>query len=326
MTITHTPTAELETMVEQMLTGAMSDEEIIKVFQSFPSESLTAEQLASAARAMRRAMVGVRLDGDPLDTCGTGGSGKKTINTSTIVAFIVAAAGGKVAKHGNRSASGNCGCFDVLEALGARIDLTPEEERAVYDELGIVFLFARSHHPALKNVAAARKLFSKKTFFNLLGPLCNPASANRQMIGTGNLRDAELLRDALQLLGTDRSLIVTGMDGLDEVSVCAPTVLYSLPDDQTSKFVPADLSLPVYASGEIDGGSVDQNVQIVRELAQGRGAPAHRDLVLANAAHALLLTPLVDDLHSALILARETLESGAVAKLIDQYVLLTNHS
>lgn len=303
-----------------MLSGEMQEDEIVHAFEELTLDTITVDHLVGAAQAMRAAMVPVALSGSPIDTCGTGGSGLKTINTSTLVAFIVAAAGGQVAKHGNRSASGNCGCFDLLEALGAVIELTPEQEQEIYNELGIVFLFAKTHHPAMRFVGPARKAFGQKTIFNLLGPLANPAGVQRQMIGTGNHNHAELMIAALEALGAEDALVVTGEDGLDEISICAETSIRSLHEDQAHIFSPEYFSISLCNSAEITGGTAEENTNLFRAIASGSDESAHTHLVLVNAAYALLLTDLVDELQDAYQLARQTLASGAVAKLIGQYV------
>jgi anthranilate phosphoribosyltransferase len=330
----------MQKIISTILTGETSEKEILQLFQEMDERQLTVDDLVGGAKALREHMIPVELPGNPIDTTGTGGSGKKTINTSTLVAFLIATAGAKVAKHGNRSASGNCGSFDVLEGLGAKIELTPEhpstedvqgaaeelrvKERKIYDELGLVFLFAKTHHPAMKHVASARKKFGKKTIFNLLGPLCNPAGVKRQMIGVGNHHDAELIAGAMEKLGADDSLVVTGEDGLDEITMCESTVIRTIPGSRKGKFHPTTLGLEICEPESIEGGSVDQNVQTVRDLASGKGSDAHRNLVLVNAAHALLLTPLASELSEAFVLAKETLASGKVANLIDRYIQATN--
>lgn len=320
---------DVGTKVSQIFSGELRDDEIMQIFDAYPVEQISADDLAGAALAMRQAMVPVALGENLVDTCGTGGSGKKTINTSTIVAFLAAAAGANVAKHGNRSASGNCGCFDVLEVLGAKIELTPEQERKIFAELGIVFLFARTHHPAMRFAAAARKAYGKKTFFNLLGPLCNPAGGSVQLIGTGSMRDGDVMAEALRILDTEKAFVVTGLDGLDEISVCAPTVVRAVfhgrsdrPD--STHFLPSDFSLPVHMPQSIEGGSSDKNLLIIRDLADGKGDAAHRDLVLVNAAHVLLLAGLASTIKEGYEKASALLASGAVMKLMERYRSVTN--
>lgn len=297
------------------------------LFHDIISQPITPELLAEAAQVLREKMVAVDLGQDAIDTCGTGGSGKKTINTSTLSAFIVAACGGKVAKHGNRSAGGNCGSFDLLEALGVNILLTPQQEKSIFDELGIAFLFAPLHHPAMKHVSALRKKHGKKTLFNLLGPLCNPAGVKRQIIGTGNSDDATLIAGALRELGSFGSMVVTGQDGLDEVTMIGMTTIRMVTPDGvlTSAFTPSDLKLPLSGSEALEGGTPQQNAEIFLSLAQRKGHESHRNLVLVNAAHALLVAGLSASLDEALALAKDTLHAGRVHDLILRYRDLSNH-
>lgn len=313
----------VEDLLELLLTETVSEEQRKEAFDAFVALPVASHTLYEAARVLRSKMIPAELPGALLDTCGTGGSGKKTINTSTLTAFLVASCGGKVAKHGNRSASGNCGSFDLLEHLGVNILLSVEGERRIFDELGIAFLFAPLHHPALRFVAPLRKQYGRKTLFNLLGPLCNPASVQRQLLGTGTAAQARMLGDTLKLLGTERSFVVAGMDGLDEISACAPTVVYEVPSGDTSYFIPSDLGLPVSHPAQIEGGTPEENVEIFLELAQGRGVEPHRRLILLNAAHAILLAGLSRSLPEAYGLAREHLLSGKVYDLFLKYKKLS---
>jgi len=309
----------MEDLLNLLLAETTAEDRRKEAFHAYVRLPITPQTLSRAAMVLRGKMVPVHLPGTPLDTCGTGGSGKKTINTSTLTAFLVTAAGGKVAKHGNRSAGGNCGCFDLLEQLGVHIMLSPEAERCLFDELGIVFLFAPLHHAALRFVAPLRKLYGKKTIFNLLGPLCNPAAVTRQILGTGNAEDVGLLGESLTLLGTAGGFVVSGLDGLDEVSVCAPTVIRDAVIGKEEYFLPSDLGLPVSQPSAIEGGSVTQNAEIFLDVARRGGTEAQRNLVLVNAAHALLLAELAPSLMDAFSLARETLASGAVHALFLRY-------
>lgn len=309
-------------IVSGLLSEGISDKKREVLFNELVSRPITEDLLTEGAHALRAHMIPVHLhSNEAIDTCGTGGSGKQTINTSTLTAFIVAAAGGKVAKHGNRSSSGNCGCFDLLEKLGVRIDLTPTQEKEVFNELGIVFLFAPAHHPALRFVAPLRKQFGKKTVFNLIGPLCNPAGVTAQLIGNGSEEQAGLLASAIQKLGTKQSLVVTGHDGLDEVTLTTKTTVRKVTSDGVSlqEFNPLDFDMKLVNDEAITGGSHDENMRIFLNIAQGDGSEAMQNLAIVNAAHALLLTPLASTIDEALGLARSTLESGAVFDVFNRY-------
>ena len=324
----NTITQNVGSIVEQMLAGHLDEEEIIDALTSLEDHRFTGTELAQAATIMRKAAVPMTLEGCPMDTCGTGGSGLARINTSTLVAFVVAAAGGTVAKHGNRSSGGRCGSFDVLEGLGAHINLTADQAKRIYDRLGIVFLFAPQFHPAMRNVAAARKRYGKRTIFNLLGPLCHPAGVKRQLIGTPNGETAALIAEALQELHTERSMVVSGKDGLDEVTVCGETEVYDSASEKKNIFAhafhPENFGIPLYAPSSITGGDVQTNVDIAKDILSNASSPAHRDLVIVNAAHALLLTDLVTDLPAAISLARETLSSGKAQRLMERYIAITH--
>ncbi|MDD5055750.1 MAG: anthranilate phosphoribosyltransferase [Candidatus Peribacteraceae bacterium] len=318
-----TSRSSIGSTIEAMLAGSLGEPEMIDLFGKWSTVPLTAGALADAAQAMRKAMLQVDLGADAMDTCGTGGSGKRRINTSTLVAFIVAAAGGKVAKHGNRAAGGRCGSFDLLEALGAKIELTPDQEKAIFGELGIAFLFARLHHPAMRHVASARKTFGKPTIFNLLGPLSNPAGVKRQLLGTPFKANAKILAAALQILGTEESWIVTGDDGLDEVTLGGSTTIFGSDGDER-RFSPADIRLPFADEREITGGTTEDNLRIFRDLAAGTGTEAHRNLVIVNAAHALVLAKVALTVQAGAVIASDLLRSGKVGDLIHRYVEASN--
>lgn len=325
-TESESPNETCTYLLDILLSETTSEDRRKEAFDEFVRIPITPDTLYHAATMLRSKMVPVHLPGTLLDTCGTGGSGKRTINTSTLTAFLIAACGGKIAKHGNRSASGNCGSFDLLEHLGVNILLSPEEEERIFSALGIAFLFAPLHHPALRFVATLRKQYAQKTIFNLLGPLCNPASASLQLLGTPNAEQAEMLGETLTRLGTEKSFVVAGMDGLDEVSACAPTVVYEIPSGLKSYFTPSDLGLPASHSSHIEGGSPPQNVEIFLELAKGRGTEPERRLILLNAAHGILLAGLCTTLSDAYGLAREKLLSGKVDDLFLRYRTLSNTS
>ncbi len=314
---------DIGTTAQAMLSGKMSEDEMIRTFAALAGNIVSGKDLAQAADILRSHAVRIVLPDDPIDTCGTGGSGKKRMNTSTIASFVIAAAGGPVAKHGNRAAGGRCGSFDVLEGLGAKIDLTPAQAKATYEACGLVFLFAPLYHPALAAVAAARKRYGKPTFFNLLGPLCNPAGVRRHLLGTPHLKHARVLADALRLLGHERSLVVCGNDGLDEVTVSGTTTILDVAQSTERQFHPEDIGLSEHAFEATEGGDTQTNVAIARRILGGDATPAQRDLVLINAAHALLLTEIVATLPDALAAAEHALNSGAAQALLNQYVRFT---
>jgi anthranilate phosphoribosyltransferase len=313
-------------LVRLLMSPETGDQRRSIAFQQLVGRPITADDLSEAQQALRERMTPVRLSAEAIDTCGTGGSGKRTFNTSTLAAFLVAGAGGKVAKHGNRSAGGNCGACDLLERLGARVDLAPDQQRRIFDSLGIVFLYAPRHHPGLRLLAPLRKAYGKRTLFNYLGPLCNPANVSRQLIGTGDPDAALLLAECLRRDPARRAVIATGHDGLDEVTVAAPTTIRSVAAGNIAEtlFSPQELNLPLFPEEDIEGGTASENAAVFLALAAGRSDEARRALVLVNAAHALCLAGRARSLPEAYGLAKETLAAGKVLQLVERYCRLSN--
>lgn len=296
-----------------------TDQERSLAFETLVTLPITADLLVDAVHYLSERILPVELPGDPLDTCGTGGSRKPRFNTSTFVAFLAAACGAKVAKHGNRAASGRCGSFDLLEHLGVRFDgMSPDAALRLYEELRIVFLYAPTHHPILRTIAPLRRKHGKKTFFNLLGPLLNPARVQRQIIGAASTEDARVLAEALQRLGRTRACVVTGLDGLDEVSIGAPSLLLDIPSGSQSYFSPTDLGLPVMHAG-IEGGDPSENARMFLDLAEGGGTESIRRLVLVNTALALVIAGISPSIEEGFARASETLARGDVLRVFTRY-------
>ncbi len=275
----------------------------------------TAAELTGFARAMREKShwVDVALNGEPLlDTCGTGGDGACTFNISTIAAFVTAGAGVRVAKHGNRSISSRCGSVDLLEALGVRILPDPELAAEAIRKIGIGFLFAPAHHPAMKHAQPARHELRMRTVFNLLGPLTNPAGAQRQLIGAPSEEAAELMARALAELGTERTFVVHGDGGLDEVSTVGLTMAFEVAEGIVNRqaWMPEDFGLPRASLEDLRGGDLVQNVEIANAVLRGDEGPK-RDIVLANAAAALVAAGRAEGLRKGVVLAAESIDSGA---------------
>jgi anthranilate phosphoribosyltransferase len=263
--------------------------------------------------------------GPLVDTCGTGGGGIPTFNISTTVVFVVAACGGSVAKHGNRAMTSTCGSADVLEALGVRIDLSPERLAGCLDGVGVAFLFAQAHHPAMRHVAPIRKELPYRTVFNCLGPLANPAGAQAQVVGVYEPRLVPLLGEALRRLGCRRAIVAHGLDGLDELSTLGPTLLHELgPDGVThSELRPETLGLPLATTADLaPGTSAAENGEIVRAVLGGERGP-RRDIVLLNAAAALVVAELAPDLPAGLQRAATALDSGAALARLDALIAAT---
>ncbi len=256
-----------------------------------------------------------------LDTCGTGGDGAGTFNISTVTAVVVAAAGLRVAKHGNRAASGACGSADLLEAWGVSIELPPDAVATTIEELGIGFLYARSFHPAMRHVAPVRAQLGIRTAFNILGPLANPASATHQVVGVADDRLAPVMAEALLRLGKVHALVFRGDDGLDEITTTGPSHVWEVRDGAVSRsvFDPVDLGVPRASLAALQGGGVGENLAIADAILAGeRGAPA--DIVAVNAAAALYAADAVPDWAEGLKRARQVLDSGTARELRDRWV------
>ena len=287
----------------------------------------TAEELAAAASSLRAHMVAVPLKASPLlDTAGTGGSGLTTFNASTVAALICAAAGQKVAKHGNRAATSACGSADLLEALGIRIELDLRGVERCFAETGFCFMFAPAHHPATRRVVRIRRELGFRTIFNFLGPLCNPAGAGRQVIGVSELSMAGVMAEALSRLGTERSLVVRGEDGLDEISLCAPTKVFEVvPGEAVKEYTisPEEAGLKRREFAEICGGNPADSAKRVRALLAGK-AEAYADFACLNAGAALYVCGRATSIKEGVRLAADCVRSGAPAALLEKLVTVSN--
>lgn len=284
------------------------------------------EVLVGFARAMRAAMI--RVDGGEgpsLDTCGTGGDGLSTFNISTVAAFVVAGCGVKVAKHGNRSASSLCGSADVLEAMGVRVEISPVQMGRCVREEGIGFLFARLLHPAMKHAAAVRSELRVRTVLNLLGPLCNPASATAQLIGVPDEHLGDLMAGALAVLGPGEQFLVHGSDGLDEITTTGSTTVWKVREGSVSKeaWQPGDFGLRRATLEALRGGDREENARIGLAILQREPGP-RRDIVLLNAAAGLLVAGAASDPAEAMKMAAWSIDSGAAMAKLEALRRATN--
>lgn len=317
--------ADAESLFEALLSGAYDDAQIAAVLTLIQSRGVTVDELAGAARVMRRHVAPVPCPADDsavvIDTCGTGGA-PKTFNVSTAAAFVVAAARPThpgapsrilVAKHGNRSRSGR-GSAEVLQHLGVNVDAPPAVQARCLDEAGVCFCFAIHHHPAAKRAGPARRSLGFPTIFNLLGPLTNPAGASRQLIGTYAPHFVDRLAYALARLGSARAMVVHGDDGMDEISTAAPTLIASIdgPNVTLSRLDPATLGIPRAAPDDLAARDLDHAARIVRDVLAGVRGP-HRDIVALNAAAAIAVAGAAPDIASALPIAAEAIDSGRAA-------------
>lgn len=328
---------EAELVLEQIMTGQCTDAQIAALLTGLRMKGETVDEVTGFARVMRRKAAPVRprsfvsaeiADTERealIDTCGTGGDVSGTFNVSTAAAFVVAGAGVRVAKHGNRSVSSQCGSADVVEALGVKLDLPPERISQCIDEVGIGFLHAPLLHEAMKYVALARRQMGIRTIFNLLGPLTNPAGANTQLIGVYAEQLTELLAQVLRELGSTRALVVHGMDGLDEVSISGQTKITELKNRELSTYTvqPEDFGLRRAPLKEIQGGDARQNAEIILSILKRNDGP-RRDIVLLNAAAALLASYKAGDFKVGIELARESIGTGAALAKLHRLVEFTN--
>jgi anthranilate phosphoribosyltransferase len=318
--------SEMESTMLEVMAGNATPAQLGGFLVALRMKGETVDEITGAARAMRRYATRVPTAHDVVDTCGTGGDMSGTFNVSTAAALLAAAAGVRIAKHGNRAMSGAVGGADVLEALGVRIDLEPEQIAACLEEVGIGFLFAQRHHPGMRHAAAPRRELGVRTIFNLLGPLSNPAGARAQVLGVFSRQWVEPLAEALDRLGSSRALVVHGEDGLDEISLCGPTVVAELRDGtlRTYRMRPEDFALGRCAPQDLAGGDVRQNADILRRILAGEGTRAQTDIALLNAAAAVYVAGKADDVAAGLALARETIASGAARDKLEKLVEFTN--
>lgn len=310
-----------EQLMSAIIEGLLDQPQVAATLTALAMKSPTADELTGFARVMRRHMLSIDTPTPAFDPCGTGGSGLETVNTSTLAAFILAGAGVPVAKHGNRASSGRCGSMDVLEALGIFIELAPSQARELARVSPIVFVFARRHHPALGQVTPVRRVLGFPTIFNFLGPACNPAGVRHQLMGVSNPRIAGILAHAMHQLGSERVATVCGMDGLDEISLEAPTRMWHLRDGVVEETMirPSDFGVSDRPFSDWAGGDVAYNVSVFRKVLGGEDNSAHTIHTAMNAGAALWLVGKTDTLAQGYELAREVLTSGAAGAAFEQY-------
>ena len=284
----------------------------------------TVDEIAGMARVMREHSLHVDVDGPLLDTCGTGGDDRGTFNVSTAAAFVAAGAGVRIAKHGNRAMTSGCGSADVLEALGAKIDLMPEQVAECINRTGFGFMFAQVFHPAMKHAAGPRREIGVRTIFNILGPLTNPAGAQHQLLGVARREIAPKMAAALQRLGGRHALVVHGNDGVDELSISGPSSVQEIRDGEITEYSisPQDAGLPIAAADAIRGGTPEQNAAVLAATLKGERGPM-RDVVLLNAAAALMAADAVRDLREGARVAQGSIDSGAAARRLAEWANFT---
>lgn len=311
--------------LEAIMSGDAGEAQTAGFLIALRAKGETAEELAGLAQTVRaRAEQVTPPPGPFIDTCGTGGGRLTTFNISTTATFVAAGAGIAIAKHGNRSATSKCGSADVLEALGARIDLSPDDVSRCLEETGLGFMFAPTHHPAFRHIGPVRRALGVRTIFNLLGPLTNPAGAPRQLLGVVDPAYLERMGEALAILGTERALLVHGRDGLDEVSTGAVTDVAEVAVGRVRSFTidPAALGFTPPAEGAIAGGDPEFNADVLRRVLGGAAGPA-RDVVVLNAAAAIWVAGAAPTLADALPLAEASIDDGSATARLDAFVATT---
>jgi anthranilate phosphoribosyltransferase len=344
--------AEAREVMAGVLSGECTDAQISALLVALAMKGETVEEIVGFAEAIRAAattlpiaphnssdvpldMSGTGRDalaesapdhGTLVDTSGTGGDARGTFNISTATAFVAAGAGVRVAKHGNRSISSLCGSADVMEALGVNIQLTPQRAAQCLREVGICFLYAPDLHPSMKQVQKVRRELRMRTMFNLLGPLTNPARASGQVVGVYALELVEKLAEALSMLGLQRTLVVHGLDGLDEITISGPTRIAEARDGsvRTYEVDPEEFGMKRATLAEVSGGDAAANASIIREILAGKKSP-RRDVVLLNCAAALVAAGRVDHLCDGIPLAAQSIDSGAAAQKLEALANFTKN-
>jgi anthranilate phosphoribosyltransferase len=320
---------EAQDMMNAIMGGELTPAQIAGLLIALRIKKETVAEITGCARVMRDKALKVELDGlECMDTCGTGGDGSGTYNISTAAAFVLAGAGVAVAKHGNRSMSSRCGSADVLEALGAKVDLSPEEVARCIREAGFGFMYAPAYHSAMKYAIGPRKELGVRTVFNMLGPLTNPAGATRQVMGVYDAALTHPIAEVLGRLGAVRALVVHGSDGLDELTVTGPTYVSELKQDGTVEnyeIHPEGLGLGIYKSEELRGGDAAENAAIIRGLLSGDKG-ARRDILLLNSAAALYVAGKASDIPGGVEIAKNIIDSGLAMEKLEAFIACTKEA
>jgi len=317
--------SEAANAFDRMMSGEATPSQMGAMLMGLRVRGETVDEITGAVSAMRAKMLPVTAPADAVDIVGTGGDGSGSVNVSTCASFIVAGAGVPVAKHGNRALSSKSGAADVLAALGVKIDLTPDQVSRCVKETGIGFMFAPTHHPAMKNVGPTRVELATRTIFNLLGPLSNPAGVTRQMVGVFSRQWVQPLAQVLKNLGAESIWVVHGSDGLDEITLTGPTFVAALEGGniRTFEVTPDDAGLPRANGDALKGGDADANAVALKGVLDGKPG-AYRDVALLNAAAALIVAGRAKDLKEGVAIGAKALDSGAAAERLKQLIAVSN--
>lgn len=318
---------EAAALMDYIVDGNATPAQIGAILAGLRTKGESVSELTGFARALRRRAIPVKPNRRPLlDTCGTGGDASGTFNVSTAAAFVAAAAGVPVAKHGNRAVSSRCGSADVLEALGARIELQPEQIAECIDRVGVGFIYAPNHHPAVKAVSGPRKELGIRTVFNVLGPLVNPAEVTYQVMGVFDESLCPKVAEVLSLLGCERAMVVHGLDGLDEISTVGPTQISILQNGRvySETRIPSEFFIVPSKLNHLAGGATAQdNAEILRGVLSGQKGPK-RDMVVVNAAAALIVAGVAQSWRDALGTAQGMIDSGRALKVLNSFIEFTH--
>lgn len=317
--------ADMESVMRQVMTGEATPAQIGGFLIALRMKGETVDEVAAAAKVMRSLASGVSLEhADAIDIVGTGGDSTSTFNVSTCSAVVAAAAGARVAKHGNRSVSSKSGAADLLEEAGVNIDLTPEQVAHCVDELQLGFMFAPRHHSAMKHAIGPRREMGVRTVFNLLGPLTNPAGARSQLLGVYSKHWVRPIAEVLEKLGSDHVIVVHGHDGMDEISISGPTQVAELKDGKVSEYViePAQFGIAVSPLDAIRVKGAAESLSMIRSVLANESSPA-RDIVVLNAGAALCVGGVADSIEEGVALADEAVGNGAAARKFAQLITVT---
>lgn len=315
---------------DDIFENRLPQEEVRAYLVKLYEKGESGEEIASAASAMREHMISLNLDPKIVETlidnCGTGGDKSGSFNISTTVSILLAACGAKVAKHGNRSITSNSGSADMLEALGVNLNLSIERQVQMLEKTGFIFMFAANHHPVMKHIMPIRKTIPHRTIFNIIGPLSNPANVKKQIVGVFDKSFVPVVADALVRLNTKRAMVVSSVDGMDEISMSDITYAAFVERGSVREFIidPREYGFDLYPKSEILGGDATQNAQIARGIFANQIVGAKRDIVILNCAAALLVDGLVSSTEEGINVAREAIEGGKALLKLEEIIRISN--
>ena len=314
-----------EQVMEEIMSGTATSAQMASFLTSLRMKGETIEEITACAAGMRKYAVRLLHEMDVLEIVGTGGDEANTFNISTTTALVVSAAGIPVAKHGNRSVSSKCGAADVLEALGVKITISPEKSKEILNQIGICFMFAQKYHSSMKHIAPVRKELGIRTVFNILGPLTNPAGANMELLGVYEEELVEPLARVLLNLGVKRGIVAYGQDGLDEISLSAPTTCCEIRDGKLRSFVldPTDYGFQLCKKEDLSGGEPKENATITRAILNGEKGP-RRDAVVLNAAACIYMAKDHVTLKEAVKIAEDVIDSGKAKEQLEKFIEISN--